>query len=422
MPKNGAVRSASRLQETLLVLSLVLVFFLLFTSVLFRLFPSGVSLTAIFQARALGGSTKQGETVNAAQSQQSGPQSFSAKLTRSVNEVKSKGSASIAWQRAQEGMDLYDNDSIQTQENSSANISFDSKNYLKLSAKTLIVIKRNEKNPFSDYRRSTVDVVGGQVEGRIQSDALDINTKNGVIRLNSESKPNQETLFKLSERSDQSTVLTIQKGIGEVLTQGKSWEITENKGITMRPGQEPVVVDLPDPPRTETPGENGLEYFRELPPKINFTWHSIAQTRYRIQIATQRDFSDFVIDTVIERPEFAHGNLQAGVYFWRVSSISNGLEGIPGKVSRLELVKKAAPPDIQVFFPDGAVNTNRYALRGISTPPETVYVNNEQVLVDKSGKFIVELNVRPGMNLVTVEAVDRVGNAAYKSGYIEGRY
>ena len=410
-------RFFSRSVEVLLVLAVVFLFFGFFTSLLFSLFPSGISLSQFVEPKqnsagkpGLDGSLSGGDASEPA----------AARLSVSRNEVKSRSAGSIVWGRAREGMSLYDSDAVQTNSNSTAQISFDAKNYLQLGGSTLVIIRKIEGDTARDERRSARVVVDGVLSGRLTSTRLEVATPAAVARFNSSA--GRPADFRLAVNADRSSSLSILKGSGEISAQGRTLQVGENRGAVIRAGEEPVIVELPQPPVALEPRDNGAFFFRELPPDIRFAWKPVNETITRLQIARDPAFRNVVVDRRSSDGGFIHGNLPPGVYFWKASSIRGGLEGQSTRPARFELVQKSLPPTLSVAFPDGAVGDVRFTLNGKSSPGAKVYVAGKQVQIDGAGRFSCEVPIRPGMNLVTVEAVDQAGNATFRSRYVQGRY
>ena len=64
----------------------------------------------------------------------------------------------------------------------------------------------------------------------------------------------------------------------------------------------------------------------------------------------------------------------------------------------------------------------RYLLKGVTEPGALVFVGGAPVLTSPSGEFEWELELKHGINIVVVEAVDEAGNVAYQSSHIQGKF
>ena len=134
------------------------------------------------------------------------------------------------------------------------------------------------------------------------------------------------------------------------------------------------------------------------------------------------EFRDVVHRARVEDAEFSHGNLKEGTYYWRVASLTGHASGAPSPPRVLEVEKDAAPPGLQVEFPEGPVTAERFVLRGSTEPGASVFVSDHRVPVKSSGAFSHTLELRPGSNLVVVESIDVAGNVIYRSEIVNARY
>lgn len=410
----------SRVTEIILVVLLVLVFFAMFTTLLFRFFPSGISLTEILE-RKEAGVGHEVERKLLGLDDGGGSEPVAASLSQAYNEVKSKVAGAIVWGKARTGMSLYDRDAIQTLEKSTAQIRFDSRNYVNLGSNTLVIIKKIEKNRAGKDRRSVMLITDGELSGRLDTAKLEITSPNAFTRLNTNYMQGLTTEFRLSINPDQSSSIVIYQGEAEVSAQGKTIKIRENRGVTVKPGEAPHVVDLLFPPVQLLPGDGNVIPYREQPPQVRFSWEATAgATNFHLQLASDKSFKNLLFDRRIGENRFMHGNLKKGVYFWRVSSIRDGLEGRPGKIMRLEVKQSLSPPPLKISFPSEIVMGGSYVLHGTTARGSTVFVDGKQVKADAEGAFSCEVVIKPGMNLVTVEAFDTLGNATYRSQYVQG--
>lgn len=408
-----------RSTEIILVLLLVLLFFAIFTTLLFRFFPSGVSLTQILQ---------QGEVADPKGERRvlgidGATEPAAAKLSETSNEVKSRHASSIAWGKARTGMSLFDRDAVQTLEKSTARIRFDSRNYVTLGSNTLVIIKKMEKSRLSQEKRAAWVIADGVLSGRLDTAKLEITTPTAVARLNTTQGRGGGTDFRLSINPDQSSSVAVYRGGAEVSAQGQTVRIGENRGVTVRQGEAPRVVNLLPPPSRMMPANGEVIAYRDQPAPIRFSWEPpTGATSFHLQLSSDKAFRNIFFERQVNESRFTHGNLKKGVYYWRVSSISDGLEGKQGKTMQLEVSQRLSPPPLKVIFPAGAVKADRFILRGTTSRGITVFVGGKQVETDGQGAFSCEVVIRPGMNLVTVEAFDAAGNAAYKSQYVQGRF
>jgi hypothetical protein len=422
----------SRGTEIAVMLLLVSVFFAVLTTLLFNIFPAGITLTQILEQKA-GNRSGTGSGANADimldWKQKEAEEQAAATLVYLGNDVKSKGSTSIAWGPAREGMKLRDHDAVQTFTSSSAQINFDARNYLTMGSNTLIVVKRMEKEKVASQRESTVVVMDGQLQGHVAAGGanplrLNIATPSAMVNMRPGAASGPKSDFKISINPDHSSTIVVLRGHADVSAQGKTVRVSENTGIRVKQGEAPrAATPLPAPPEQSAPADGCVVQYRELPQRVRFQWAAgKAGSGYHLQIARDRAYREIVLDRVLDEPEFVHGNLKQGSYFWRVSRVEEGVEGRPGRGARLEVVQNLTPPPLKVLFPSGPVPEDRFLLSGTTAPGVKVFVCGKPAAPDAAGAFSCQVPIRRGATLVTVEAVDAAGNVSYRSAYVEGRF
>ncbi len=419
--------------EIVVILLLVLLCFSGFLGLLNIIFPTGASLTALVK----GGVGSPGDLESTALP---GPQlatdggdtnerTKDAVLTDLRNDVKSKRSASIAWGRAQTGMKLFNRDAVQTLGKSGARIVFDGENYLTMGSNSLVIIKRMEKDPWLDQQQSFMVMVEGELSGRIATTAqntmrVEVTTPDAVARFKPGKETGQEAEFKVSINPDQSASVVVFNGTAEVTAGGRIVAVGANQGVTIVPGEGPPVPEvLPEPPTLTGPADGSLSAYRHLSPRVKFAWEAPAGVeRFKFQLATDQQFETLLVEENLKSPAFTHGSLKNGSYFWRVSSVRDGCEGLASQAQRLELVQDLAPPRLEVAFPEQDLDTGQLALRGITEPGARVFVDGTEILPDGLGKFSCGVPLKKGINPIVVEAVDAVGNIAYSTGVVQRKY
>lgn len=416
-----------RFGELTLVLLLVLLCFAGFFTLLNSVFPTGTSLRELLSGRqpethSSEGAKRQIRTGTEA----SGSESLAAVLTETRNEVKSKAAASIAWGPARSGLKLYNRDAVQTIGNSNARITFDADNYLNIGNNSLVIIKRMEKDPYLKQKRSFMVMVEGELTGKIANDGgsgmqVEITTPDAVARILSGDGSGKDAEFKVSVLPDQSSSIVVYQGSAEISAQGKRVRVGANQGLTFRAGEElSSPIALPDPPQLKSPEDRAVTSYRNLPPRTRFSWSAAAdKATYRFTLAQDSEFKKILVEELVSSPEFVHGSLNQGTYYWRVSTVREGCEGQPGPVRKLEMRQDLEPPRLQVGFPQTPVGPGRFTLEGSTEPGCKVFIAGQETPVDAAGRFVFELHLRAGLNSILVEAVDAAGNIAYQGGMIQ---
>ncbi|HEY5648650.1 MAG TPA: hypothetical protein VIU33_04070 [Nitrospiria bacterium] len=430
-------RLAFRSVETVTAVFLALCFFGLFLALLNTFFPFGSGLSengennGFLRSIGLQGDSVRGLILN------SGGEDFSlteggshaAVMTLKQNDVQSKRANEIAWKKAQRGMPLYDRDAIQTHTRSSARISFDPENHIDLGEKSLIIIRRLQEDPILRERRSFLVMFEGELRGRLSPKGnkgvyFEVETPSSVARITSRDIEEGPTDFSIKMNPDQSSVISVFKGLAEVEAQGQTVEVRANQAATVKPGQAPLVPEpLPEPPVLTEPGDEQIFYFRDLPPSIRFEWKTKKrQQAFHMVLAKDPEFKEIVFQEFTEEPKFRHGNLRGGTYYWRVSALEEKREGNPSPMGTFQIIQNRTPPSLMVNFPPETADQNAYTLSGKTDPGVEIRVGGKQVKTDSKGDFAFPLKLRNGINVVVVEAVDPAGNVSYQSKLINGKF
>jgi len=95
----------------------------------------------------------------------------------------------------------------------------------------------------------------------------------------------------------------------------------------------------------------------------------------------------------------------------------------PSSAAReFRIARDVKEPGLSVTFPSRVVSQREIVLAGSAEPGSRVYINNEEIQVDASGRFSHVLALERGVNTVVVEAIDAAGNVTYRSETIDARY
>jgi hypothetical protein len=433
------LKSMGRLSaELILTMIAVLAFFLFFLELLALFFPSGTALEGLvdreglhFSEEGLGQTARELRfDVNGEEKEFSASIKTSAVISRMQNTVKGKRAGRIAWEDAKQGMHLYNRDAIHTFKRSSAVVRIDEENYLDLGENTLVIIRQLDQDLMIGKKQSVLVMVDGELRGRIsgggqESVNVEITTPSATTIIRSGEGARNQAEFKVSVNPDKSSTITVFEGVADVGSKGQTVRVEENQGVTVNLGERPGdLQSLPKPPVPVSPSNNGIHYYRDLPPKILFSWKGKAgMNAYRFILAKDPGFRDVVEEERLSKSRFAHGNLEEGIYYWRVSGLSGWKEGAFCATRRIRVVKDVEPPPLQVHFPNEKVNIDqKIVLTGMTEPGAHVFVQGKPVRFDESGAFEHPLKLKPGINIIVVEAVDAAGNVAYRSRMVDAIY
>lgn len=352
-----------------------------------------------------------------------------AMLSNIRNDVRSKKADTIAWQAARQGMQLFDRDSVQTFSRSTASIKFDADNEIELGPNSLIVIKRLERDLIWPERKTFMVMVDGELRGKVKPTGdkpvfVQIETPNAVASVQSADNASAVD-FQIKVNADASSSITVFEGAATITGAGKSVKVNANQTSIVDGDSAPSLPEpLPDQVRLISPNDNKQYVYRELPPKVEFTWAADDYAAsYRFLLARDAEFKDVFFETKLKGTKFEHGNLTAGHYFWRVIGLNKkGVEGAVSTPLRVQLKQDLAPPQLDMAFPAVATGQKRYTLRGKAEPGATVFVGGKEVAVDAAGVFSYDIDLKSGVNLIVIEVVDSVGNVTYKSETVHGKF
>ena len=390
--------------ETAASLFLVLSLFWLFIVFLYAIFPSGTPLKELITSRS--------DQIPAKDAAGRRPEAALASLQR---DVRCRRGNSVAWGSAREGMLLYNHDAVQTFDRSGATISFAPKDLLALGSNSMVVVTRlNEK--VQGGARSYRVHVEGELRGTLSGSKkvrMEVAAAGHLARI----VPGAAR-FRFTPNGDDCASLAVYAGEARIQGRDGTVRVPAYYGITLRRGVPAgPAVPLPEAPRLK---DRKLFYkFRLLPPRVRFTWSGGA-AEYHFQLAKDPGFKKPLLDRKVTDPELVWGYLDAGSYFWRVSRIEEGREGAFSPAGRCELQQLLKPPELKVEFPPESGAAGNFRMTGSAEPGSRVFVNGVEVPAGEEGEFAHELQLRPGVNLIRVEAVDPAGNASYASRVVHG--
>jgi hypothetical protein len=424
-------RFLGHLLEGGLAILLVMLFFSVFLYFLNMIFPTGTGLKALvgrhgtLQAAARPGDSERDIVGDESQADLDA----AATLTWTRNNVKAKGSEAIAWQTAQTGKRLFDRDAVQTLGSSAAEVTFDENSVIDMGSNSLLIIKKMTQDPVYREKRSFMVLVDGDLRGKLAGTGsddmyLEIGTPGAMVTTQSGPQAGGPVDFKISVNPDQSSTIAVYNGTAEVTAQGQKVLVGANQATVVRMGDAPLAPGmLPDPVILTAPANRNTYYYRDLPPEIAFRWKSpFPATGYHFVLARDHGFRDIVTDEVFSNNRFKHGNLQEGIYYWKVSATADTIEGIFSETRRIKIVQDQTPPSLFVRFPPETLYRGYYELSGKAEPGARVFIGGQRIETTRTGKFEYRLKLKPGMNVIVVEAFDAVDNVAYQTKRVISKY
>ncbi len=425
------MNSMGRRSVEVMVIMLVILFFFGFVlSVMSALFPSG---TGIKDIRNLGGGSEQ--VTGSARSlllangdETSGlhdTEQAAAVLISMHKNVKSKRAGSIAWSQAKEGMQLYDHDAVQTLGGSTAVIRMNEGSSLRMGDKSLIIIRKVEKDMFFGEKRSFVVVMDGELQGKFSgSEYVEVTTPSAVAKIKTGGASGNASEFTIRVNADRSSTFAVLQGSAKITAKGETVELQTNQMTSVDVNEAPSIpIVLPEPVKLAYPHEGKLYYYRDLPPPIQFSWKGKKNADgYRFMIARDPDFEDVVYDEQLSNNTFSLGTLKHGTYYWRVSELKGRGEGIFSQAREVRVKQDIDPPELNIGELPRMVYNDRFTVYGSTEKDVNVFVGGAPVQISPTGSFEYELPLQPGMNVLVVEAVDIAGNIAYFSQLINSKF
>ena len=418
MSKNLLKTMAGRALEMVGAVLMALFCFLGFLLVLKLLFPSGTPLSVLLK----GAGPRQSPRARNYLPEGESVEPFAASLTRFNNSVKAKGSGDIAWSDARQNMQLYNRDAVQTAKDSSAVISFDPSNSLEMASNSLVIVKSLTKDKARNERKSVLLVIDGALRGTLTGsgkDAVQVEMAlpAGFARVNARKGADGSADFTVRVNPDKSSTVTVYRGVAELTARGKTVRVGANLSSTVsltgQPSNPRGLLAAPEPTLPAAAASIG---YRDLPPKIRFSWQGPAEASgYRLLLAGDPGFQKPIIDEKLGQAGYSHGNLRQGEYFWKVTTLDGWVEGRSSAVRRFRVVQDREPPELRVQFPPPVLQGREFLLRGSTEPGAELFINHLPEPTGARGEFARQLLFQHGVNLITVEAVDAAGNISYKT-------
>ena len=336
--------------------------------------------------------------------------SISAILSEKKGKVQSRKQDQLVWFDTNQNQELAEKEHVRTLTSSSGEISFIDGSRLNLSQNSLAVIEAMKQDLIKNTSKSSVVVLQGDVLAYLTSQ----NKKNDV----NVSVPGVQTDIRsrnFRTSRDENNVAKFANYDGEIDVQAAGGSVTlkKNEGTSIAPGEKPNEArKLLDAPNVITP-EPKTKIFSDL---LEIKWNDVPTAKaYRIQICTERAFSDMLLDEITnERTTYPWKSNETGVFYLRIASIDK--QNFTGSFSNpieFYLGKDKTPPFLMVESPADNESTyqNKIRLNGVVEIAANLMVNSDTISTETDGKFNQEFKLKPGQNILTIRAVDLAGNS-----------
>lgn len=322
---------------------------------------------------------------------------------------------------ANNDVQLYPGDTVQTQADGRARISMADGSTVVVRPNSTIIIRDNASA--EDGKRSNVHVVvdSGQMLVRTQPQSED--NKNVIETPKTQNQISGQTAASFGVNPEGTEEIRVNSGAvdsanrnGERLSlQGGDYVSVNRSGTISKPER---LLDVPQPLqprdlekiRTDSSGSATVALRWQKP-------QSGVPSYYRVEVAT----SPFFVPAgkVIERdqlmlPQFNASDLRPGAYFWRIRATassgqtSDWSEPLKFIVATQGANMVAVPvSNLSAVYLGG----NVYLIRGTTSPGTSVRVSGREAAAAGDGIFQVQISAPLGMREVTIQASDSQGNS-----------
>ena len=95
---------------------------------------------------------------------------------------------------------------------------------------------------------------------------------------------------------------------------------------------------------------------------------------------------------------------------------------MPSDPLRIQIEQDMDPPKLNIDFPEMALDQVNYTVSGVTEVGSKLFIDGEVVAVGENGQFSYDFELKPGINVVVIEAIDEAGNVTYKSETVHGKF
>ncbi len=337
-----------------------------------------------------------------------------ATLNEKVGTVESRTTSDVVWLETQLYENLKEGQKVRTLSRSYAEIIFQDKSKLRLSANSQAVIQRMRETVINRKADQTINIVEGDIYALLSGNkrrGVTVNIPGVEAQINSNN-------FWISR--DAGNNIRIANYDGEInIKQGNNRvTIGKNKGISTSlnnvGGQTSDLL-------TETPlvtPENSKAVYRNLEKNgITFNWNKVKGAKaYWLEIAYESSTFNYMVysnneirDTFFTVDEVAND----GIYYWRIYAIDDlGLPGPTSEIRFMKVVTDYLEPFFVINYPaEGQILRNGLiTITGETENDSKLYFMEKEVPLNSSGGFQLDLALKPGENLLVFTSIDEAGN------------
>jgi hypothetical protein len=323
---------------------------------------------------------------------------------------------------ANNDIQLYPGDTVQTQADGRARISMADDSTVVVRPNSTIIIRDNASA--EDGKRSNVHVVVDSGQMMVRTPQQSEDNKNVIETPKTQNQISGQTAASFGVNPEGTEEIRVNSGavesanrIGERMTLKGGEYVSVNQSGTISKPQR--LLDVPQPLQPHdlekipaAAGGSATVPLRWQKPQSGLPSY------YRVEVAT----SPFFVPEgkVIERDQllvtqFNASDLRPGAYFWRIRAtapsgqMSDWSEPLKFIVTTQGANLSAVPvSNLSAVYLGG----NVYLIRGTTSPGTSVRVSGREAAAASDGNFQVQISAPPGMREVTIQASDSQGNSS----------
>ncbi|MDF1527066.1 MAG: FecR domain-containing protein [bacterium] len=337
-----------------------------------------------------------------------------ATFTDLKGNVEIQPAGSMTWEHAKKGMKLTKGDRVRTRSGSKCVVQFDDGSQLTVKSDSLVHIDELSEDVRTRQKNSAIKLLVSDVEASIlrptaKGSRFLIETPGSVVQIN-------KARMNISVNKDNQTEYKLLSGDVSVNAGGKNVKLAANE--VLRLAQEGKVVSrgrLLGVPSPQAPVNLDWRVSAREKVPVNFVWESVkGAASYHLMVAHDRYFSNLLYDNAKIRGTGTQvDNMEAGVYYWRVSSVDGkGRESLSSPFSVFRLVHDQTPPLLTMSDPivltQGTMS--KVFLTGAVEPGSRLTINGSQTPLAPDGSFRIFTSLGSNVGSLSIRAVDSAGN------------
>jgi len=337
-----------------------------------------------------------------------------ATFTSIKGNVEIQREGSMGWESAKKGMKLKKGDRVRTRSGARSVLQFDDGSQLTIKSGSLVHIDELSEDVRTRQKNSAIRLLVSDVEASIlrptaKGSRFLIETPGSVVQI-------KKARMNISVNENNQTEYKLLSGDVSVSAGGKNVKLAANEVVRLAQGGRVVSrgkllgVPLPQAPPN-------LDWHVSAKEKIsvNFVWERVREAAtYRLMVASDRYFSNLLYDNArIKGTGTQVANMEAGVYYWRVSSAdSKGRESLFSPFSVFRLVHDQTPPLLTMNDPIVLIQgtTSKVFVTGAVEPGSRLTINGSRTPLGPDGSFRIFMGLGDNAGSLSIRAVDAAGN------------